>query len=429
MSENNRPTVRETISTHERIRRRSRRHRLFLLVLVAGMAAVTVLIVNPRQQANEIRYQTRPVQQGDITITVTATGNLEATNQVEVGSELSGIIREVLVDFNDTITVNQPLAALDDTKFKAAVRRSQAELNSARAGLQEAIATREAVEKQVERYRVTRELTGGKLPSLESMEQAEADLARSIAAVSGAEAAIEVAQAALDANQTDLEKTVIYSPIGGIVLDRAIEPGQTVAASLQAPVLFLLAEDLRAMELQVDVDEADIGRVEEGQQATFTVDAYPERSFTARISQVRFGSQTTDGVVTYTTVLDVANPKLLLRPGMTATAEIVVEKIENSLLVPNIALRFNPDETDSQQQKRGFLGSIFGGPPRTQKKSAQSTRPIQLGQQNLWIVGPEGMAEPIVVTTIGTDDVMTAVVSGRLREDMEVIVSRIKTNR
>lgn len=429
MSENNRPTVRETISTHERIRRRSRRHRLFLLVLVAGMAAVTVLIVNPRKQANEIRYQTRPVQQGDITITVTATGNLEATNQVEVGSELSGIIREVLVDFNDTIAVNQPLAALDDTKFKAAVRRSQAELNSARAGLQEAIATREAVEKQVERYRVTRELTGGKLPSLESMEQAEADLARSIAAVSGAEAAIEVAQAALDANQTDLEKTVIYSPIGGIVLDRAIEPGQTVAASLQAPVLFLLAEDLRAMELQVDVDEADIGRVEEGQQATFTVDAYPERSFTARISQVRFGSQTTDGVVTYTTVLDVANPKLLLRPGMTATAEIVVEKIENSLLVPNIALRFNPDETDSQQQKRGFLGSIFGGPPRTQKKSAQSTRPIQLGQQNLWIVGPEGVAEPIVVTTIGTDDVMTAVVSGRLREDMEVIVSRIKTNR
>jgi HlyD family secretion protein len=202
-----------------------------------------------------------------------------------------------------------------------------------------------------------------------------------------------------------------------------------VAASLQAPVLFMLAEDLRTMELQVDVDEADIGRVEEGQQATFTVDAYPERSFTAKISQVRFGSQTTDGVVTYTAVLDVANPKLLLRPGMTATAEIVVEKIENSLLVPNIALRFNPDETDSQQQKRGFLGSIFGGPSRTQKKSAQSTRPIQLGQQNLWIVGPEGMAEPIVVTTIGTDDVMTAVVSERLREGMEVIVSRIKTNR
>jgi len=379
-----------------------------------------------------IRFDTQPVHRGNLVVTVSATGNLEAINQVEVGSELSGTITRMTADYNDTVKRGDPLAYLDDAKYSASVMKSKAEVAAARADYREAVATKKADEKKVLRYRKTRELTNGKLPSLEDLEQAEADLERSTAAVTSAAAAIESARANLRSGEADLKRTVIYAPINGIVLSRNVEPGQTVAASLEAPVLYVLAEDLHHMELQVDVDEADVGQVREGQSASFTVDAYPERKFEAQITQVRYGAETTDGVVTYKTVLRVENPDLLLRPGMTATAAIIVQKVENSLLVPNAALRFSPpNPAAGGRTNQSLLDSLLPRPPHrrvSKKNAAGATRDAKGMQANVWIL-KERQPVPIAVEKIATDMALTAVQSNQLQEGAEVVVNAITTNR
>ena len=425
-------SVKETMNRLDSSNGRKRLRRLLAgagLILIAASAA-TVWAFHGK--ADTMHFQTRSVQHGNLIVTVTATGNLEATNQVEVGSELSGIITSVTADYNETVKVGQPLAYLDDTKYKAAVFKARAQVASAKADYREALATRSADEKTVARYRKTRELTGGKMPSLEDLEQAEADLERSTAAVAAAEASIEIADASLQSDEADLKKTVIYSPINGIVLSRDVEAGQTVSASLQAPVLYTLAEDLRRMELQVDVDEADVGLVREGQSATFTVDAYPDQTFEAQITQVRYGAETTDGVVTYKTVLKVANPDLLLRPGMTATANIVVRKIQDTLLVPNSALRFTPSQSaENNSRKRGLLGSLLPGPPRHAVSKAPTLEDTSLpggGQARLWVL-KDDRPVPVAVEKTANDGAVTAVTSGDLREGMQVIVSAITTNK
>jgi HlyD family secretion protein len=380
----------------------------------------------------DFQFRTQPVSKGDLKITVTATGNLEATNQVEVGSELSGIIKSMTADYNDEVQSGQALAYLDDAKYTAAVMKSRAEVASAQANHAEAVAARDGSTKTLARYRKTHKLTNGRLPSLETLEQAETDLQKSIAAVKAAAAAIEMAKASLKSNETDLEKTVIYAPIGGIVLSRDVEPGQTVAASLEAPVLYTLAENLRHMELQVDVDEADVGMVQEGQLATFAVDAYPHRCFEAKITQVRFGAETTDGVVTYKTVMSVENPDLLLRPGMTATAEIIVENIKNALLVPNTALRFKlARPSDEDKPKRGLLSSLMPGPPRPQQVSKNGAGPdfTQAGEGGggrIWVL-KENHPVPIPVKKIATDGVHTAVAAEGLERGTEIILNQVAT--
>lgn len=398
-----------------------------LFVIIAALAALSLF----GEEKSALRYQTQVVRQGRLSVTVTATGNLEATNQVEVGSELSGIITRMTADYNDTVRAGQPLAYLNAVKFEAAVMKSKAELASAEAQYRQALATRAADEKQLQRYRKARELTNGKLPSLNDLEQAEADLARSTAAVTAAAAAIDVARAVLQSNTADLEKTVVYAPIGGIVLSRNVEPGQTVAASLQAPVLYVLAEDLRRMELQVDVDEADVGQVREGQSAVFTVDAYPERTFGARITQVRFGAETTDGVVTYKAVLSVENPDLLLRPGMTATADITVLQVEDALLVPNAALGFSPTETPLKASaKRGLLESLLPRPPqrqRSRKNGENGGRETNGAPSRVWVLR-DNRPVPAVVARVATDGAVTAVRSADLQADEEVVINAISAN-
>ena len=281
-----------------------------------------------------------------------------------MGSELSGIIKKVTVDFNTRVKTGQPLAYLDDTRYQAAVLGSRAALASAKAKLAQAQATVTQKQQNLNRLRRANTISGGKALSPYDLESAEADYERAKADEAAALAAIQQAEANLTVDETNLAKTIIYSPVNGIVLSRNIDPGQTVAASLQAPVLFTLAGDLTQMELQVDVDEADVGLVREGQEATFTVDAYTDRTFKARITQVRFGSETTNNVVTYKTLLQVQNPDLVLRPGMTATAEIVVEKIENAVLVPNAALRFIPPMAENTFNRRGLVGMLLPRPPR-----------------------------------------------------------------
>jgi HlyD family secretion protein len=237
--------------------------------------------------------------------------------------------------------------------------------------------------------------------------------------VLSARAAVAQAQATLDTQQTDLAKASIRSPIDGVVLVRAVEPGQTVAASLQAPVLFTLAEDLARMELLVSVDEADVGQVREGQQARFGVDAWPDRSFSARVEQVRFGAQTLEGVVTYQAVLRVDNPELLLRPGMTATAEIVVQELHGALLVPNAALRYTPPQQD-EPARGGLLRALLPG--RRGARGPRSSPAEPPGrEQSVWRA-VRGESREVIVETGATDGTWTEIRSGELDEGAELIV-------
>jgi HlyD family secretion protein len=232
---------------------------------------------------------------------------------------------------------------------------------------------------------------------------------------------VSQAQATLDLNRSDMEKAVIHSPVDGVVLTRQIEPGQTVAATFAAPVLFKLAEDLSKLELQVDVDEADVGRVREGQEATFTVDAYPDKRFPATITQVRYGSKTTEGVVTYTTVLKVSNDDLCLRPGMTATAVITTRKAENALLVPNAALRFEPPDTTGrlpEGEKRSLISSILPHPPRRELKQGGAPKPAKESQVHLL---QDSQLRAVPVTTGLTDGLHTEVTGGSMEPGMMVV--------
>jgi HlyD family secretion protein len=390
--------------------------------LIVLIIAFGVILWEMSKSSDGIQYKTQAATKGNLTVTVTATGNIQPTNQVEVGSELSGIIKSVEVDYNDAIKVGQVLAKLDTVKLEAQVLQSQATLDSAQAKVLQVRATITESKNQLERLRYLSKISGNKAVSVNDLDTAKAALDRAEADQAGALASVNLAKATLEVNETDLSKAVIYSPINGIVLTRSVEPGQTVAASFQAPVLFTLAEDLSVMELHVDVDEADVGQVKDGQRAVFTVDAYPDRSFPAHIRQVRYGSKTVDGVVTYETVLVVDNSDLSLRPGMTATADIVVQEIENIVLIPNAALRFKPASAQPENSSGGesILSRIFPRPRMTapMRERSQSDRTMQ----QVWTL-IDGKPSPVRVAIGFTDGSMTQVIEGDITPDMELIVN------
>lgn len=347
---------------------------------IALVVALALYFFFGRSGPGPTNYITQEVTKGDLTVTVTATGNLEPRNQVDIGSELSGTMRDVNADVNDVVKAGEVLAELDTARLSAQVLQAESSLAAAEARLVQSAATAKESRANYERLLKVRELSNNKIPSQADMDLAESTTARADGDVSAAKASVAQARASLDTVRTDLGKTKIKSPINGVVLVRSVEPGQTVAASLQAPILFTLAEDLKKMELHVSVDEADVGSVEVGQSATFTVDAFPNRTFQARITQVHFASNNTQktattassatstGVVTYETVLEVDNSDLLLRPGMTATAEIVTTSIKDATLIPNAALRFTPE------------GVQMPGAPSAQQRSALSAIMPQMGR-------------------------------------------------
>lgn len=394
-------------------------------LLLAGGVGLSLLRGN--DAANGLTYTTQEIHRGDLVATVTATGNLEPTNQVDVGIEVSGTIASVDVDYNDHVEVGQPLARLDTSKLEAQVNKSTATLASARAQVGQARATLTESSQNLERLRRMHEMSGGKLPSQQDLDTAEATYARAQTALASAQAAVAEAEATLKVNQTDLDKAVIRSPINGIVLSRAVEPGQTVAASFQAPVLFTLAEDLTKMELHVDVDEADVGQVHEGQTATFTVDAYPERTFPARVTQVRYGAQEVDGVITYETLLNVDNTDLALRPGMTATADIIVQKVNDALLVPNAALRFTPPVQTAQSGGGSMLSKLMPRPPRSAAR-AREVPATDKTAQRVWVLR-NGVPVEVPIHTGATDGIFTQVVSGDIEPGEAVIVDAVSKTR
>jgi HlyD family secretion protein len=378
-------------------------------------------------------YQTEEVKRGSLSIEITATGNLAPTNKVSVGSELSGIVLDVLVDRNDQVKKDQVLARLDTTKLMQTNASTKANLASAKARAVQAEATLKEAEANLARYEELLRLSGGKTPSKAEMDTTRASFDRAQADLAAANAAVQASEASVRSNETDLSKADIKSPIDGIVLTRSVEPGQTVAASFTAPELFVIAESLDRMELQVAVAEADIGRVKTGQPASFTVDAWPERNFKAEVTLVAFGSKVTNNVVTYDTELEVENEDLSLRPGMTATADISVASAENVLLVPNTALRFNPKkEEEAPEEKKSFVQRLMPGPPRRGGwggggGNRRGPRPPSAGREQsyVWIL-KDGEPKLIAVQTGLTDGNRTEV-SGEGLSEGDQVITRAET--
>jgi HlyD family secretion protein len=381
-------------------------------MLLAGLAIVLLGLagwywIAQSSQGDAQTYLTAEIERGDLTVTVTATGTVEPTNLVEISSELSGTVRAVNVDHNDTVTVGQVLAQLDTDKLEASLARSRAALDSKLARVAEAEAT---VAETKEQYDRIKELAVRKVVSVQSLQAAAAGQARAEAGVALARADVKVAEADLRMEETNLTKACICSPINGVVLTRNVDVGQIVASSLQAPVLFTIAENLAQMELRVDIDEADVGTVRVGQKASFTVEAYQGRTFPAEIAELRYAPQTVDGVVTYQAILSIDNSAGLLRPGLTATANITVEQIPDALLVSNAALRFAPPvEVEQKSSGGGLLGLIMprrpGGPAEASNEAAAD------GSRTLWVLR-DGTAVAVPVRTGATDGLKTAIVEG-----------------
>lgn len=397
---------------------------LMLVFIVIAGVAVYILMGQSDSNSGASSYETEKLIRGDLTIKVTATGTLQPTNEVEVGSELSGIIKTVEVDYNGLVKKGQILATLDTQKIDAQVTQSKATLSAAKAKVLQTEATEHEAFLMLEKLKKLRSLSNGMVPAQSDLDSAVAALERAKADQASAVAAVTQAQATLDTYETDRSKTFIRSPIDGIVLTRDVEPGQTVAAALQAPVLFTLAEDLAKMELHVDVDEADIGRVQADQFASFVVAAYPDRNFEARIIQTRYGASNVSGVVTYETVLGVNNKDFALRPGMTATADIVVQEIKDALLVPSAAMRFAPAVKEEKSESQSFLSRLIPHPPR-RGTNQKNTTDSSLG--SLIYLLENGMPKPVTVKLGATYGSFAEVLEGDVKVGDLVITAQNDT--
>ena len=400
-----------------------RRHwKAYVLLAVAlAMAAMGLWYLRASSPAHDTPiYTTEAASRGDLVITVTATGSVEPTNLVDISSELSGTLTEVLVDYNDTVVAGQVLAKLNTAKLEAEVAVRQASLSAANAMVEKASAS--LTEAQLN-YDTALQLDERGATTRNSVLTTEAALQRARADLEVARADVALAAANLEVAEAELDKACICSPINGVVLDRQADAGQIVAASLSAPTLFTVAEDLAKMELQVAVDEADIGRLATGNHATFTVDAFDEREFPADIAKIRYAPETVEGVVTYLATLNVDNSDLLLRPGMTATAEIVVNEVTDALLVSNTALRFRPTETvsiddpeeDDGSGGSGLIGLIMPGRPGAETNVARSMNTV-------WVLR-DGQAVEVTIEPGDSDGRHTEVRGGDLSEG-DLVITR-----
>lgn len=303
-------------------------------------------------------YRTVPVERGDIRVAISSTGTLSAISTVTVGSQISGQVTDVLVDFNDQVKRGQVIARIDPKTYEAQIAQGNAQVANARATLTQAQAT--LVNAELD-YRRKADLGARQLVARSDVDLARAALDQARAQVNAAQASIRQQSAATETTQVNLDRTVIRSPVDGVVLTRSIEPGQTVAASLQAPELFKIAEDLAKMKIELAVDEADIGQVRAGQGVSFTVDAFPDRQFRGTVEQVRLSATTTNNVVTYPVVVTVDNSDGTLLPGLTVNAEIEVSRRDDVLKVSNAALRFKPADAGTEPATAAPQGNRQGG--------------------------------------------------------------------
>lgn len=409
------------------------------IVIAAGLVGGGAWYYMGRNKGTEQKaeFHTEPSKIGRISLIVTAAGNLAPTNQIIVGSELSGTAKEVLVDTNDQVKKGQTLAVLDTSKLDQQTARSRATLLASKARVSQAQATLAESKAALARQEELHELSGGKTPSRATMETSRATVARAEADLGSANATVVGAEAEVRSFESDIAKAIIRSPVDGIVLARSIEVGQTVAASFTAPTLFTIAEDLKKMELLVNVSEADIGRIEVGQTATFSVDAWPSRSYTAKVKKVAFGavgtgstttSTTTsaNSVVTYSTELEVTNEDLSLRPGMTATVDIAIVDKKDILVVPNSALRFDPVAAAAISKpdatKRTLVQSLSPGGGRRWRGAPPAKAGSSDSTPRVWTL-VNGEPSEIKVTPGITDGRVTEITGEGLAAGTPLIVS------
>jgi HlyD family secretion protein len=392
------------------------------LVVLAG-AGFYYWQISAKSNAAPV-YVTESVNRGNLTLTVAANGTLQPTRSVSIGSELSGTVLRVLVDVNDKVKKGQVLVELDTAKLNDQVARSRAALSSANAKVTLTMATVKEAQGNLARLEEVARLSGGKVPSKAELDTGRASSERAQADELSARANVTDAQAAVSTDQTNLSKASIRSPTDGVVLTRTVDPGNAVAASLQAVTLFTLAEDLSQLRLQVNVDEADVGSVKVGQKASFTVSAYPARKYPATITRVAYGSTTTDNVVTYLTYLEVDNTDLTLRPGMTASATITSTERRDVLLVPNTALRFTPSQTSGSAVAASAGGGIMSSlMPRMPRSGARKTAGGSGTSRQVWVL-KGSVAVAVGVTPGISDGRMTEITAGELQAGMLVITDQ-----
>lgn len=405
--------------------RAGKRRRLRVLAIVALVLAIALLsLILSRRDAGE-NFVTEPLEKSDLLVSVTAMGNLRATRQIDVGSETSGLVAEVFVDNNDHVDAGQPLARLDTARLRNALGEAQAMLSQALSQLASAEATAVDARDQLVRQQGVFRASGGQVPSAAELSQTVQAARRANAQIGAARAQVAQSRAQLATARTNLSKATIYAPVSGTVLQRRIEPGQTVAASFETPVLFTIAEDLSRMRLDVRVDEADIARVQAGQSASFTVDAFPGEQFPARVERVDLGATTsgstalaaTSGggtVVSYIARLQVANAQGRLRPGMTATATIVADRFRARFVVPLSALRFRPPA-------RRAGPNIAPPPPTTESVVEQQVR-IGIGsRQRLQVLEADGSLRPVDVIVVAVAGSRAAIEGRDLRPGARIV--------
>jgi HlyD family secretion protein len=460
-------------------------------VLLPALAATLLLVFATYRiftvKADRPNYLFGNVDRGSIVLQVAATGTLQAVTTVQVGTQVSGTITELYADFNSEVKKDQLLAKLDPALFEAQVQQQEANVTTAEATVNDTAATIASMKANLEKARVDvldkqrkmkrqQELWDEKLIARDDFDTAEAAIGASIAEQKAAEAALESAQARLKADQArllqaraaletakvNLQHSIITSPISGTIISRSVDRGQTVAASFSSPTLFTIAADLTKMQVNTNIDEADVGRIRAGMEATFTVDSYPNETFQGKISQIRLAASTIQNVVTYNAIIDVDNPQLKLKPSMTANVKVLIQKADGVLRLPNAALRFRPNLSDSeleQAYKRageekylayaksrsqrsvspgggmtGRAGAGAGGPGMdfasgggagaTRSGSSAATMPANRGRRApVWVLGSDKLLRPVIVRLGLTDGVTTQIEEGKLKEGDKIIVA------
>lgn len=380
-----------------------------LLIAVPLLLVVAIAAFAYFKRTPEITYKNAKIERGTIVSTVSATGNLSAVTTVQVGTQVSGTIQKLYVDYNSRVRKGQPIAEIDPSLFNAAVEQSQGNSMNAEANLQKARVTLADAERT---YNRNKKLLADGIVSQGDFDVAETALQSARAAIKAAEGSVTQTRGALMQARTNLRYSVIRSPVDGVIISRAIDVGQTVAASFQTPTLFTIAQDLTKMQIEVSVDEADISRIKLDQKTSFTVDAYPEQSFQGRVVQIRSAPIVSQNVVTYIVVVNVDNSDLKLKPGMTANVSVEVAKKDDVLKLPPVALRFKPKAKDAQQ------------PEAKRPPSAEPGRGPRKGKGQQVYILRDNKPVAVAIKTGIANNAAIELVEGALKEGDEVIIEQ-----
>ena len=379
-----------------------------VIILVVIIAAVTVGVYFYAGKKPEITYRTAKVERGPLVSSVSSTGTLAAVITVQVGTQVSGTIQKLFVDFNSSVKKGQAIAEIDPALFTAQVEQTRGNYLSAKGNLEKFKADAIDARRNMER---NRQLLKEGIISQGDFDTAENRYLQATAAVKAAEGTVAQTRGAYDQAQTNLRYATIRSPVDGIVVSRNVDVGQTVAASFQTPTLFTIAQDMTKMEIQTSVDESDISRIKVGQPVTFTVDAYPETRFTGTVRQIRNAPVVTQNVVTYVVVVNVDNKDLKLKPGMTANVSIETARKDNVLKIPAAALRFKPKSPTESKEKSSVA-------PQGGKRLAKR------GSEQVYILTPDKTPKPVAVKSGISNDGSVELVEGNLKENDDVIVEQ-----